>query len=138
MEWSNALATGVEEIDEQHKSLFQWFGELESAAADQRMMTAAYSITRLHHYTRTHFSAEESFMERAGYPHLAAHKSEHDAFRKRLTKLQTEAMVRDVSEDAVALLKEWLVQHISVADMDYVPYVSKLADTRSEAGASQS
>ena len=66
-------------------------------------------------------------MERSGYPRFAAHKAEHDAFRKRLAKLQSEATIRDISEDAVALLREWLVQHISIADMDYVPYVSKLA-----------
>lgn len=126
MQWSDALATGVADIDEQHKSLFRWFGELESAAADQRMMMAAYAITRLSHYTRTHFAAEEVLMERSGYPQLASHRAEHEAFRKRLSALQSEAVVRDVSEDAVVLLREWLVHHISQVDMAYVPHVSKL------------
>lgn len=126
MQWSDALATGVADIDEQHKSLFQWFGELERAAADQRMMMAAYAITRLSHYTRTHFAAEEVLMERSGYADLVAHRAEHEAFRKRLAQLQAEAVLRDVSEEAVSLMREWLVHHISQVDMAYVPQVSKL------------
>ncbi len=122
MLWSDSLATGVAAIDEQHRSLFDWFAQLESAAADQRLMTAAYALTRLTQYTRSHFEAEEQLMAAAGYPRLAAHREEHEAFRQQLRDLQNQSVTRDISGDAVALLRDWLVKHIMVSDMDYVPY----------------
>ena len=128
MQWTDALATGVVEIDEQHQSLFQWLRELESATADRHTMTAAYAITRLSHYTRSHFAAEEALMQHNRYPELEAHRNEHEAFRKQLAELQSEAILRDVSAETIALLSTWLVKHISQTDMRYVPYLENGAD----------
>ena len=122
MKWSDKLATGVAEIDEQHQALFQWFAQLESAAADQRMMTAAYALTRLSQYTRTHFTAEETLMARHAYPALEAHRAEHQAFSKKLQELQAVATTQDISAATIVLLREWLANHIMVSDMDYIPY----------------
>ena len=130
MKWSDKLATGVAEIDEQHQALFQWFAQLESAAADQRMMTAAYALTRLNQYTRSHFAAEEALMARHAYPALEAHRAEHEAFRKQLQELQTLATTQDISAATIVLLREWLVKHIMVSDMDYIPYAHGPSPTK--------
>lgn len=129
LQWSEKLTTGVAEIDEQHRSLFDWFAQLEEAAADRRMMTAAYALTRLKQYTRTHFTAEEKLMAENAYPRLDAHRAEHESFRKRLGDVQMLALTKDIGEEAVALLRDWLVKHIMVSDMDYVPYVRGLSAT---------
>lgn len=129
MEWSDRLATGVAEIDEQHQSMFQWFAELESAAADQRVMMAAYALTRLNQYTRSHFSAEEKLMEMHRYPALEAHRAEHESFRRQLEELQMLATTQDISTATITLLREWLVKHIMLSDMDYIPYTKGLSDT---------
>jgi hemerythrin len=117
MKWTNDLATGVAEIDEQHRSLFDWLGQLECAAADQRAMTAAYCLTRLGQYTRSHFDAEEALMAGCAYPGLANHRAEHDAFREQLRELQAASLNRDITGDAIELLRSWLVTHIMVSDM---------------------
>lgn len=129
MKWSDRLATGVAEIDEQHQSMFQWFAELESAAADQRVMMAVYALTRLSQYTRSHFSAEESLMEAHRYPALEAHRAEHESFRQELATLQALATTQDISTATIVLLREWLVKHIMHSDMDYIPYTKGLSDT---------
>lgn len=133
MKWSDKLATGVAEIDEQHQMLFQFFAQLEDATADQRIMTAAYALTRLSQYTRSHFTAEEKLMEANRYPALAAHRDEHEAFRKKLAELQTLATSQDISTATITLLRDWLIKHIMVSDMDYVPYTkgSSAANTHS-------
>ena len=87
IEWTPSLSTGNEVLDEQHKALFRWLAELDSAANDSRTLFGAYAITRLKTYTRNHFAAEEALMKASGYPALGEHIAEHEAFRARLAEL---------------------------------------------------
>lgn len=121
IEWTPALGTGVSLIDEQHKALFQWLAELENAASDGRTLFGVFVLTRLKHYVREHFAAEEALMKSAGYAGLEAHAAEHAIFRARLAELQLKSIAQDVSSDTVEFLKDWLINHISVTDMAYVP-----------------
>jgi hemerythrin len=122
MKWSSEYATGVPEIDEQHQSLFDWFAQLDSAAADRRMMTATYTLTRLMQYTRVHFAAEEQLMISIAYPELETHRIEHEAFRLKLRDLQTAALTKDITVETVSLLREWLIKHITISDMKYAAF----------------
>ena len=123
IEWTPALSTGVALLDEHHKAIFQWLAELESATVDQRTLFGVYAITRLKHYMREHFAAEEALMKAAGYPDVAAHMAEHAEFRAKLAELQLKSIGQDISIDTVRFLRGWLTQHISKTDMAYVPYL---------------
>lgn len=125
IEWTTALSTGVPALDEHHKTIFRWLAELENAAADQRTLFGVYVITRLKHYVREHFTAEEALMQAANYPDLAAHMAEHEAFRARLGELQLKSIAQDVSSETVEFLMEWLANHITKTDMAYVPYLKQ-------------
>jgi hemerythrin len=122
MKWSDELATGVVEIDKQHQTLFTWFNELESAAAEERLMATTYALNRLTQYTISHFVDEEKLMAECKYPQLAEHKAEHDAFRAQLRDLQLRAEEIDISDATVGFLRDWLVRHIMTVDMDYAPW----------------
>jgi hemerythrin-like metal-binding protein len=126
IEWTPALSTGVALLDEQHKEIFQWLAELQSAAVDERTLFGVYSLTRLKHYTRAHFSAEEALMKAAGYPDLAHHAAEHAKFRARLDELQLKSIGQDISQDTVEFLTDWLTNHITRTDMAYVPCLKKV------------
>jgi hemerythrin len=128
--WTEALATGVEDIDDQHRSLFGWLAELESTACEQRMMTAAYALTRLVQYTRSHFAAEEKLMRECGYPRLDAHIAEHMALCDELKKMQESATSQDLCGETVGLLRQWLLKHVLGSDLDYVPAVRAMRATR--------
>ncbi len=123
IEWTPALSTGVSLLDEQHQAIFQWLAELERAATDERTLFGVYAITRLKHYMREHFAAEEALMKAAGYPGLAAHIAEHAEFRNRLAELQIKAIGQDITPDTVDFLVGWLTNHIARTDMAYVPYL---------------
>ena len=87
------------------------------------MLFGVYAITRLKQYVREHFDAEEALMACADYPNLAEHVAEHLAFRVKLGELQLKSIGQDVSMDTVALLRDWLTNHIARTDMEYVPYL---------------
>lgn len=124
-EWTPDLSTGVALLDEQHREIYQWLAELQSAADDERTLFGVYSLTRLKHYTRAHFAAEEALMETAGYPGLAEHAAEHATFRARLDQLQLTSIGQDISKDTVDFLTNWLTSHITTTDMAYVPHLKK-------------
>ena len=125
IEWTPDLSTGVPLLDEQHKTLFQWLSELESATADQRTLFGVYVITRLKHYVREHFAAEEALMKAADFPDLEQHRAEHAKFRARLEELQLKSIGEDISTDTVQFLTHWLTNHITRTDMAYVPYLKR-------------
>lgn len=125
IEWTQALSTGVPQLDEHHRRIFEWLAEMERAALDGRTLFGVYALVRLKHYTRDHFAAEEALMKTAGYPGLAEHMAEHEAFRARLGELQVKSMGQDISMDTVKLLSDWLTHHISKTDMAYVPHLKK-------------
>ena len=131
MDWTPDLSTGVPSIDDQHKQLFLWLAELQCATADQRTLFGVYVITRLKHYIREHFAAEEALMRAAAYPDLDQHIAEHARFRARLEELQLKSIGEDITEDTVRFLNEWLVRHITGTDMAYVPYLNQ-QQTRSK------
>ena len=123
IEWTPKLSTGVALLDEHHKGLFRWVAELESAAADQRTLFGVYALTRLKHYVREHFAAEEALMRAADYPKLAEHMAEHAAFRARLGDFLVKSIAQDISAETIAFLQNWLTNHIAKTDMAYVPWL---------------
>lgn len=125
IEWTPNLSTSVPVLDEQHKAIFQWLAELESATVEQRTLFGVYVITRLKHYMREHFAAEEAMMKAAGYPDLEQHQAEHAKFRAKLEELQLKSIREDVSTDTVHFLNHWLSNHIAKTDMEYVPYLKR-------------
>lgn len=127
MNWTPDLSTGVPKLDEQHKEIFEWLAELQSATTDERTLFGVYVITRLKHYMREHFTTEEALMKAAGYPGLVQHMAQHAEFRAKLEELQLKSIAEDISEETVNFLTEWLSHHIIETDMAYVPYLKQLA-----------
>ena len=125
MEWTPALSTGMPHLDEQHQAIFRWLAELERATAEQRTLFGVYVVTRLKHYMREHFAAEESLMKAVGYPDLEQHRAEHAKFRAKLEELQLRSIGEDITADTVHFLNDWLTNHITKVDMAYVPYLKR-------------
>lgn len=124
MQWSEQLATHIEQIDEQHQGLFICLTELENAIKDGSVLYAVYATTRLRIYVRDHFTAEEKLMRQHNYPRLEQHIAEHQDFRNKLQDLSERSVREDVSQEMVNFLRSWLTNHIGKVDMQYVPYVS--------------
>ena len=124
-EWTPDLSTGVSVLDEQHKAIFQWLAQLESASAEQRTLFGVYVLTRLKHHMREHFATEEAMMKAVGYPDLARHQAEHEVFRTRLEELQLKSIAQDISADTVHFLSHWLGNHIAESDLAYAPFLTQ-------------
>jgi hemerythrin-like metal-binding protein len=123
-QWDERLATGVSALDEQHRSLFECVNLLAEATSERSMLRTFYVMEQLSSYVHTHFAEEEFLMRVHGFPGLADHIREHRTFTNRLHQLRRIYLDRDVSVDLVVMLKDWLKNHVTQVDMQYVPYLA--------------
>jgi hemerythrin len=125
MKWTDSLATGVPLLDRQHRALFDCIGVLEKAAAEGRFLATMSAIEKLNVYARTHLAEEESLMVRYGFPRLEQHRAEHEEFKAMLYKLRLTNTQCDNTKEIVRFLSDWLHEHVSKRDLEYVPYLRK-------------
>lgn len=121
LEFDPILLTGVDEIDRQHREIFDRVGALLEAARNRTSREEVLRMVEfLGGYAVDHFAAEERRMHLTGYPRLEAHRQEHRQFAKELEALRQEL----AAEGPTALLvirvgnrvTEWLREHIYRTD----------------------
>lgn len=131
-DWSDKLLFGIDEIDSQHKQLFDLAATFEGNGDQIRVMK---TLAELANYIKVHFKEEEALLERCGYPRLAEHKALHGRFKDMLRQLLQNANRMTLDEIATQvqyLINGWFYNHIMIADLDYVPFVKEVTNTRSE------
>jgi hemerythrin len=121
LEFDPILLTGVDEIDRQHREIFERVGALLEATRSRSSKEEVLRLVEfLGAYAVEHFAAEERQMARSGYPRLEAHRLEHRQFAKELGVLRDE-----LASDGPTVLfvirvgnrvTEWLREHIYRTD----------------------
>ncbi|CAO3406077.1 bacteriohemerythrin [Azospirillum largimobile] len=138
MPWTDGLTVGEEAIDTDHMILIALMNEAaalarrakDSPGGDRRPLGEA--VGRLLAYTALHFEQEERLMDQCGYPDARAHKAQHEALRTRAGDLRRRLDAGDsVADELLALVREWLFEHIQRADKRIGEH---LAATRGTAG----
>jgi len=126
--WSDDFALDLPEIDAQHQVLFGLFGELWNAiVARSGRADMLRLIADLDDYAVQHFKEEEAFMAATGFPRLAGHRMAHETFVRRIAaeRAAVEGGAPNLSLDLLRFLRDWLVEHIMVADREYARYYSE-------------
>jgi len=124
--WSEAISLGNEEVDNQHKKLFELTNELiKHADADAHSEIINETLYELLQYVDTHFSDEEALMESINYPKLEEHKKLHRSFTKQIAMFCRDVVQgkATIAEELLAYLSHWLQHHTSQADQDYKNYL---------------
>jgi hemerythrin len=127
-EWSDDLATGVSDIDSQHRELISRLNRLiASCTGGSDTGEVGRYLEFLREYIAFHFAAEEREMTGHRYPKLAEHEAEHELFKKRVN-----AICRSHAEHgagiAVLLMTiqssgDWLLNHIQGTDREMAAYL---------------
>lgn len=123
MQSSDEYSIGIDEIDRQHRVLFDLFAQVEQAIRHGGRWTEIhYPLVRLREYTRLHFGAEESLMRISGYPETEKHEEEHRGFLQKLQSLENKSLHAAVTSEMTQFLRHRLVSHIMQHDIDYARY----------------
>lgn len=126
VEWSPQFATGIEEIDRQHKTLIDKFNEfIDTYREDpQKVMDMMETLVN---YIILHFDTEEKYMEKYEYPDKGEHIKEHREFTKIVNKMADDFMVMgpspELEEELYENVGQWIVRHILQVDKKLGAYL---------------
>ncbi|MBL7152800.1 MAG: hemerythrin family protein [Phycisphaerae bacterium] len=126
IEWDESYSVGVEELDEQHKQLFNLLNALfEAEETSAESQTVSDLLAGMKAYAAMHFETEERYMSECEYADLASHAWVHELYRKKADKLCSDQMDgrEGVFPEMLRFLYEWLVVHILSCDKDYAPFI---------------
>jgi len=128
IEWTDSLSVNVAEIDRQHKKLIAMINDLNDAMRQgQGKDVAGKIINGLISYTETHFSTEEKYFDRFGYPEADGHKKEHAAFVQKVSEFNNgfEKGKLGLSIELMRFLSDWIKNHIMIVDKKYGPFFNE-------------
>lgn len=122
-EWKDEYVVGIDNIDEQHKKIFEIAARAYSLLNNDFYVDKYDKIVailgELRDYTIFHFSCEEEYMLKIGYKRFFAQKVEHDDFTKKLIDKDLNKIDKDQDAyiiEIIELVTEWLAEHILIKD----------------------
>jgi len=121
IEWTEDLATGSAEIDNQHKMIFIRINDMLEACKQGKGKAKVESLIKfLEDYILSHFGEEERFMIKHSYPEFAAHRALHEEFKSQLAVLKKQIETEGVGVHTVIstnqLVVNWFIHHIRKVD----------------------
>lgn len=126
--WSNLLSVNNEKIDNQHKWLVENInGFLHAMMNGEGVNKIKEMLEKLGEYVVFHFTDEENYLESINYPKLEEHKKIHTNFIQELGDLKAILLKQGPSPELAIVLQDkvalWLINHITVTDMDYRHFI---------------
>lgn len=133
--WDAELySIGHATIDQQHQRLLSVLNRLyqlvhgDGDGGTSNKAATAAMMQELTYFIVEHFAFEEQLLQESDYPleRLAQHRAEHNTFISKVQSFEErlESCDPTVLADMLPYLYgDWLIQHICVTDMDYVPYL---------------
>lgn len=124
-EFTDDCKIGIEQIDEEHKYLFEILNRAYDLAID--MQEDYYQdlkdiFAELDHYAEEHFAHEEEYMEKICDPELILQRSQHNFFREKVmqmdfTNINEKSEQKKMLAELVSFLAKWLYHHILSSDI---------------------
>ena len=127
IEWSNDLSVGVQEIDDDHKKMIEYYNELFAACFCCMGPEVVYgTLKKLIEYTKYHFKREEGLMEKEGYTGLAEQRREHEELIRIVEDIREKAESdpdHEFSNDVLGFVGSWIRNHILELDLALARYI---------------
>jgi len=131
IEWNDSIATGVTEIDEQHRILVNTLNDANARMADDIGLEFVEQITQdLLSYALYHFETEEELMQKYGYGDASGadaeqHLQQHRSFSGKVVAVRDNlrAGIPIKRADLIGFLNGWLINHILNTDMKLAAFI---------------
>jgi len=119
--WDDRLKLGNEQVDAQHKRLFELLGGLVSQCMDgKNTEMLKETLDFLVDYTVRHFYDEESLQVQYSFPEYKRHKQMHEDFKilvgSLVQRFLRSGSTETLSNDVNKIIVRWLASHIRHED----------------------
>lgn len=128
LSWRSDYQVGNSQIDAEHQQLFKLINEFHDQCARgnarRHLLPVLNSLVA---YAEEHFQHEEAMMLEARYPRLARQQAMHENLYSTIYALNEKLSQEDTEVDMEAskFLKNWLLDHILVEDMDFGDFLRR-------------
>ena len=122
IEWRDEYLIGVEELDYEHRDLFNRLNELhEELAHHDEKGEIEDCLGEIYVRVVAHFALEERFMLDNNFKNYAHHKKEHDDFLEVIVdlieKFRTDPEL-SYGDELEEQLQHWIINHIITSDQE--------------------
>lgn len=130
MIWKESYRLGVDNIDEQHKKLFEITGELiHEIEGEQRPEVYKQIIDFLQEYVVFHFRDEEAYFSSLGFEDEAKHKKQHHDLAQEVERHASLVKASNYGPHFVkkvaGMLTAWLIYHVLNEDLKYLGQIKE-------------
>lgn len=126
IEWDDSYSVNNDEIDKQHKEWIDIYNKMHDS-----MMSRESSIDQtteilqaMSNYAQNHFNYEEEYMREINFPDIVEHRRSHKDFESLIYSYSRdiEAGKMVLNTKVIKLIRNWLMEHITVEDKKYAGY----------------
>lgn len=125
LNWDKSLQTGVKEIDEQHKALFEIFNKLRKAPQNLEIILTI--LKDLETYNWNHFANEEHYMKSFNYEYYEYHKFLHERFKEEFeeiaSKIHDDSSLMKFLPILINFFEVWIQDHYKNADIKLAKFL---------------
>lgn len=134
MIWKESLKIGVEEVDKQHKELFNRLNKFLKIVRNQDtteidMGKVEETLNFMGEYVDVHFKSEEAIQKKYNYPGYEEHREIHENFKQEIREFKQEFEEKDFDEELLmefsGRLLTWLINHVASEDQKIAEYVTE-------------
>ena len=129
IEWKDEMATGIAEIDNQHRQWIDFYNRLDeimlSDDKEELKFAKAQILEEMSEYVDFHFQFEEEYMRKIGFPEVERHWRLHKNFRNEIYTICRSYREGNIvlNTEIMNTIKNWLIDHIMAEDMKMKPFV---------------
>lgn len=124
MPWTDRYRTGHDEIDRQHRVLFDLIDRIREEGEDP-FGDGVQVVLDLIKYVIQHFGYEEDLMARLAYPDAGAHRGSHAALSRQVVQLRDAIVAGTIETDTLrTFLDDWLQHHIGENDKKFAAFLA--------------
>lgn len=127
LEWTDDLNLGIEEIDRQHRAMFEHFNQLSLACHGTGAEMLLKHLESLEKLISLHIETEERLMTEWDYPAIDTQRSEHEQFARTIGEVRrmarNEGPSRMLGAQVAGSMVQWIVRHIRHHDTELVRFI---------------
>lgn len=126
--WRKEMSVGNDLIDQDHRYLICLFNSIELILSEEGLHNELpFYFAQLLEYTRFHFGREEKIQLKSNYAGYLMHKERHQRIIERLNEVNQELQngKKEIRDDLLALIREWIVDHLVKTDIEMGPHLRK-------------
>ncbi|MCK9202639.1 MAG: hemerythrin domain-containing protein [Burkholderiales bacterium] len=117
MEWKTEYATGIHNIDQQHRKILEFLTQFEGLSAGSADPVEVHRlIARTRAFMEIHFCTEEALMLLVPHTDSAVHRAEHRYVLENLADLEDQSRLEVGKDELLPLMRHLLFDHVLGSD----------------------